>query len=237
MNQLETAFLGAITLKLLHDLPVNQAGWIIHALAVWILDGKQPEEVPPSLVGSWIAVREESINIHNARKERSAARSDAAKARWNANGCKAMQDDASGCNEMQTDASRAPAKTKTKTEDIYTDGTADAVPSGAGDLRSAVKTPPLSCDDDLKEKSYDAWASLQADPVDVALDITGEPTAKRRVYGARLKLLGRDRFVETCCTFRAEVAAGEPVRNLGAALTKRLNDAITAKDEVGRMAR
>ena len=67
-----------------------------------------------------------------------------------------------------------------------------------------------------------------------ALDVTGEPPAKRRVYGARLKLLGRDRFLETVCTFRAEVEAGETVRNLGAALTKRLNDAIEAKEACAR---
>lgn len=114
---------------------------------------------------------------------------------------------------------------------IDTDDTADAVSSGPaiGGLRSAGETSPLSADG-LKEANYTAWAAMQLDPVDVALDVTGEPDAKRRVYGARLKALGRDRFVETCCTFRAEVEAGETVRNLGAALTKRLNDAIEAKE-------
>ena len=72
--------------------------------------------------------------------------------------------------------------------------------------------------------------------MDVALEVTGEPPAKRRVYGARLKLLGRDRFLDTVCTFRAEVAAGESVRNLGAALTQRLNEAVEAKDAIGRIA-
>ena len=236
MSQMETAYLGAITLKLLHDLPVAQAGWLIHALAIWIVDGVEPEigKVPAKYLGSWLAVREESINIHNARKSRSDTRRNAALARWNANECKPMQDDAEECNAMQTDASRAPAKTKTKTK-IYTDVSADADTSvRACDLRSAVSTDLLSsadsADEHLKETSYEVWARSQKDPVDVALDATGEPPAKRRVYGARLKLLGRDRFLDTVCTFRAEVAAGESVRNLGAALTQRLNEAITAKE-------
>lgn len=232
---LETAFLGAITLRLLHDLPLDVAGWLIHALAVWIVDGEQPDEadIPTEALGAWIAIREESITIHEARKERSAVRSEAGKLgnvkRWNR---KTSQDIADGHTESQVIASRAPAKTKTKTEtEIYTDGTADAVPSGpaAGGLRSAVEASPLTADG-LKEANYTAWAAMQLDPVDVALDVTGEPATKRRVYGARLKALGRDRFVETCCTFRAEVEAGETVRNLGAALTKRLNDAIEAKE-------
>ena len=191
--------------------------------------------MPAKYLGSWLAVREESINIHNARKARSDTRRNAALARWNAGGCKPMQDDAGGCNEMQTDASRVPAKTKTETE-IYTDDTADAVSSGpaVGGRRSAVSTSTLSsaesADDHLKETSYEVWARSQNDPVDVALDVTGEPPQKRRVYGARLKALGRDRFLETVCTFRAEVESGETVRNLGAALTKRLNDAIEAKE-------
>lgn len=107
---------------------------------------------------------------------------------------------------------------------------ADAESAAAnGGRRSAVSTS-LSSADGVKERNYEAWAAMQTDPVDIALDITGEPPQKRRVYGARLKALGRDRFVETCCTFRAEVEAGETVRNLGAALTKRLNDAILAKE-------
>ena len=214
---LETAFLGAITLRLLHDLPQDDAGWLIQALAEWILDDKLPDDddIPTSCLGAWIAGK-----IGNAK-------------RWNRN---ASQDVAEDRNASQDIASRAPAKTKTKTKtEIYTDDTADAVSSGAGDLRSAVSTS-LSSADGVKERNYDAWAAMQSDPVDIALDITGEPPQKRRVYGARLKLLGRDRFVETCCTFRAEVSAGETVRNLGAALTKRLNDAITAKDEIGRIA-
>ena len=159
MNHLETAFLGSITLKLLHDLPVAQAGWLIHALAIWIVDGVEPEigKVPSKYLGSWLAVREESINIHNARKARSDTRRNAALARWNANECKPMQDDSDECNAMQTDASRAPAKTKTKTK-IYTDVSADADTSvRACDLRAFFSAVALPAAPSAPSPEHRAW--------------------------------------------------------------------------------
>ena len=75
---------------------------------------------------------------------------------------------------------------------------------------------------------------MQNDPVEVALAASGEGDEKRRSYGAHLAKLravkgkeeGARLFVEECAAFKAEIAAGEPVRNKGAALNKRLGDLV-----------
>lgn len=211
---------GADAFLLLDD---ESVGRIIRALVYMTFQGELPA-VPKHLRPVFYQVYAESCRCRDKKPLMPTEIEFADNADEAANAAKA----ANAANAaIRRRARRAEVEVE---KEVDTDDTADAVSSGTGGLRSAVSTSPLSCDDDLKEKSYDAWASLQTDPVDIALDITGEPTQKRRVYGARLKALGRDRFVETCCTFRAEVAAGESVRNLGAALTKRLNDAILAKE-------
>ena len=232
MPQLETAFLGVITLRLLHDLPVEAAGWLIHALAVWILDDSEPElsTIPTECVGAWIAIREESINIHEARKSRSDTKRSAALARWNADGCRRMQSDADECRSMQTDATRAPAKTKTKTKtEISSDVRCPDVarerasrPSSVGvGLRSSVDS---SIRIPSPSENFVVWAKLQDDPVDVALCATGETDKRaRRTYGAQLKRLGRERFVDLVCDFHSTLA-DEPPRNKGATLTAFLRD-------------
>ncbi len=94
-------------------------------------------------------------------------------------------------------------------------------------LRTSVLIPSISSD-------FGTWARMQGDPVEVALAASGEGDEKRRSYGARLAKLravkgkeeGARLFVEECAAFVAEVAAGEPVRNKGAALNKRLVDLV-----------
>ena len=70
-TQLKTAFLGFTTLRILNGVPAEQAGWIIKALTRWILDKQEPNlaEIPPECIGSWIAIREESVNIADRKKE------------------------------------------------------------------------------------------------------------------------------------------------------------------------
>ena len=71
----QTAFLGDVTVKILHGVPVEQAGWLIKALVSWIEDGHEPigDEIPPECLGSWIAIRDESVRINESRKQQSEA--------------------------------------------------------------------------------------------------------------------------------------------------------------------
>lgn len=77
---------------------------------------------------------------------------------------------------------------------------------------------------------------MQNDPVEVALAAAEESGERsRRCYGYLLKQFRADKgreegarlFVEECAAFVAEVAAGEVVRNKGAALNKRLGALIS----------
>ena len=73
---------------------------------------------------------------------------------------------------------------------------------------------------------YQEYAGLKlfADPVEHALYVTGEadtPKA-RRCYGAYLRDLGEERYLEELSTFEAECKAGEEPNNRGSALNSRL---------------
>lgn len=64
---------------------------------------------------------------------------------------------------------------------------------------------------------------MYRDPVTFACDICGAHGEQdRKTFGARLKKLGKTAFLDECETFRAELQAGESVRNRAAALTARL---------------
>lgn len=202
---------GADAFLLLDD---ESVGRIIRALVYFTFQGERPA-VPKHLRPVFYSVYAESCRIRDVKPIKPTEIDFADNT-----------DKADNADNADSHARRADVdKTRHNSAD-----SADAESAAAnGGRRSAVSTS-LSSADGVKERNYEAWAAMQNDPVDIALDITGEPGAKRRVYGARLKALGRARFVETCCTFRAEVESGETVRNLGAALTKRLNDAIEAKE-------
>lgn len=108
---------------------------------------------------------------------------------------------------------------KTEDEDARE---ARPVPSGSSNF--GILQPSPSSD-------FGAWARMQNDPVEVALAAAEESgEMPRRCYGYLLKQFraykGREEgarlFVEECAAFVAEVAAGEVVRNKGAALVSRL---------------
>jgi hypothetical protein len=237
MGNRETSFLGAITLRLMRDLPAAQAGWLVHALAVWIMDGELPDDadVPPECLGAWIAIREESIAIAETRKARAEA--------GRVGGSKPKQTEAKPSKPKQTEArARTGLELELEKELEYTDGVPlarahEREEDEPADNGTAVETSPSSNDNGderIKETSFEAWARLQPDPVAVALDVTGEGQAKKGIYGKRLRKLGKDRFLDVVCGFRAQVAAGETVRNPGAALTAQLNEAVTAMEACAR---
>lgn len=108
---------------------------------------------------------------------------------------------------------------KTEDEDARE---ARPVPSGSSGF--GILQPSPSSD-------FGAWARMQKDPVEVALAAAEESgEMPRRCYGYLLRLFREDKgkeegsrlFVEECAAFVAEVAAGEAVRNKGAALVARL---------------
>ena len=91
-------------------------------------------------------------------------------------------------------------------------------PGGGFDFRAALAPGFAAVPEEMLR------GEMFADAVDFAVYVSGECTARaRRTFGARLKRLGRSAFLEECETFRAELGAGEPVRNAAAALTARLN--------------
>lgn len=238
MGKRETSFLGAITMRVLQFMSQEDAGWLIQALIAWILEDKQPnpEDVPDTCWGAWVAICEESKAIHEAKKERSDAKSEAGKAgnaiRWNR---KASQSIADGRSASQSIArARAGLELELDKDKEYTaDVTLSREEDEPADNGTAVETSHSSNDNGderIKETSFEAWARLQPDPVAVALDVTGEGQAKKGIYGKRLRKLGKDRFLDVVCGFRAQVAAGETVRNPGAALTAQLNEAVTAME-------
>lgn len=85
-------------------------------------------------------------------------------------------------------------------------------------------------EEEARRSNFAGWAWSLKDPVDAALAATGEGPDKSRLYGARLKDLGRRRFLDVVTAFKAEIDAGESVDNPGAALNRRLSEAVSAKN-------
>lgn len=77
----QTAFLGEQTVRILLAVPQKQAGWLIHALCDWIENDREPDmgKIPPACIGAWVAIRDESIRIHESRKQLAAAGKEGAK--------------------------------------------------------------------------------------------------------------------------------------------------------------
>lgn len=66
--KMETAFVGWQTLRILAGVPDAQAAWLVKALCAWILEDKEPSDIPVECIGAWIAIRDESVRIHESRQ-------------------------------------------------------------------------------------------------------------------------------------------------------------------------
>lgn len=219
--KLQTAFLGEQTVKILLAVPLKQAGWLIHALCDWIENDRKPESIPPNCIGAWVAIEDESIRIHESREQ------------LRTNGAHGGRPTKTNGNQTETksepNGNQAETKMKTKIENISSDVRCPDVarerasrPSSVGvGLRSSVDS---SIRIPSPSENFVVWAKMQEDPVDVAMCATGETDKRaRRTYGAQLKRLGRERFVELVCDFHSTLA-DEPPRNKGATLTAFLRD-------------
>ena len=140
----QTAFLGDLTVKILHGVPVEQAGWLIKALVVWIEDKREPtcDEIPPECLGAWIAIRDESVRIHESMHESEGKRSEAgrvaAAARWG------MRNDAKECERMESHDDRIEKRCDPM-PDSDSDNKKDRThPSGSCDQRPPAREEPAS---------------------------------------------------------------------------------------------
>ena len=77
--KIETAFLGAYTIVALDAATENVAGWLIKRLCAWILRDELPDAIPPELASVWAVIEAESRNLHDYRKSKDEARTEAAK--------------------------------------------------------------------------------------------------------------------------------------------------------------
>lgn len=226
----KTAFLGEQTVRILLGVPLSQAGWLIHALCDWIENHREPtrDETPDDCIGSWIAIRDESVRIHESRKQQTEAGRSGGKANPKRTASEPEANPQRTANEPATNGNQEE-EMKTKKENISSDVRCPDVarerasrPSSIGvghrsSVDSSIRIPSPS-------ENFVVWAKLQEDPVDVAMCATGETDKRaRRTYGAQLKRLGRERFVELVCDFHSTLAE-EPPRNKGATLTAFLRD-------------
>ena len=232
----KTAFLGEQTVRILLGVPQKQAGWLIHALCDWIENDREPQdgEIPAPCIGAWIAIRDESVRIHDILKT---ARE---------NGLKGGRPPKKpNETEMKPNGNQTETKKNQEEEEdidiLRTDETADSgarereePATAASDQRTAVDIPSKKSsaaraprfDGDDPDR-WEVWARTVHDPVDAALSATGEGANKRPVYGKLLRDLGdKDLFREAVILFAAERRAGDPMRNPAAVLVKKLKQEI-----------
>ena len=214
------AYLGAITLQLLHDLPEAQAGWLIRALTAWILEDRLPEEIPTENLGAWIAIREESKAIHDLRDARADAGIKSGENRRRTKPNKTEQNGTSANKDEQTRTSCARAETETETE-TKTETYTEEKPSKENS----------ASDSDSVETSSKFFLLPESRLVPEALRLIGEEDNDRMRgrLGKAKRLLGTHELRELLATFAAELAAGEIPANPGATLNARLS----AREAIG----
>lgn len=231
----KTAFLGEQTVRILLGVPTKQAGWLIHAICDWIENDREPQdgEIPAPCIGAWIAIRDESVRIHDALKTarengfkggRPPKKPNETETKPNGNQTETQknQDKDEDKDILRTEES-ADSGARVREEPATADGdqrTAVDIPSR---VSSAAKAPSFSGDPDR----WEVWARTVHDPVDAALSATGEGANKRPVYGKLLRNLGdKDLFREAVILFAAERRAGDPMQNPAAVLVKKLKQEI-----------
>lgn len=253
-SHLQTAFLGFLTLRILNGIPQDQAGWIIKALARWIIAKEEPktEEIPAECLGSWIAIREESVSIADRKKELAAfGRSGGRPAsKPTENQPEKAPDESQGkptkADEKPTKANPKPTQSQGKQDrdrdrdrDISSvsslpETEAEAPVCVGAPAREAVAGKPAS---DSASDSVSVFTKIFAeDParaiamtpdehlVAVTMRIIGEPTnARMRGRIAKFRrLCGADELRDILTAFAAEIAAGEVPANAGATFNARL---------------
>lgn len=231
----ELVFLGALTVKILRGVPPEVSGWLVHALLDWAEDGALPETIPPECLGAWIAIRDESERVCDARRQFvDAGRAGADKTNGERAANARRTDSESAANGRRTNGER----TANERQDEDEENKGENKPKNSEGLESCARvreaggpsssTSLPSEDKRLLTSDFPRWAMAQKDAVTVALAAAGEGRDKRRVYGSFVKKCGRALFLDIVCSFQAELAAGERPENPGAALVARLKEGAEA---------
>lgn len=211
----KTAFLGEQTVRILLGVPLMQAGWLIHALCDWIENDREPtrEETPDDCIGAWIAIHDESVRIHESRKQQAdAGRAGADKT----NGERAA-------NARRTNGERAANARQEEEEEKEEER--DILRNESEVTRARAGKPASASVSDSED--IDFFSIRDASLVPAALFLVREVgNARMRGRLAKaLRLLGAAEFRELLATFAAEIRAGEVPANPGATLNARLSAA------------
>ena len=202
----KTAVLGEQTVRILLGVPLMQAGWLIHALCDWIENDREPtrEETPDDCIGSWIAIHDESVRIHESRKQQA----DAGQA-----GGKRTQANAKRTeSEREANGNQEEEKEKEEERDIFR--------TESEDTRARAGKPASDSDSD----DIDFFSLRDEQLVPAALRLvreSGNARMRGRLIKAR-RTIGPDALRDLLATFAAEIRAGEVPANPGATLNARL---------------
>ena len=110
--KIEAAFLGWQTVRILAGVPDKQAAWLIKAICAWILEDNEPDGIPSDCIGSWIAIRDESVRIHEARKQHI----DAGRSGGLANGKRTESEGEANASEGEANGKRRDTKIESKSK-------------------------------------------------------------------------------------------------------------------------
>lgn len=207
----KTAFLGEQTVRILLGVPLMQAGWLIHALCDWIENDREPtrEETPDDCIGAWIAIHDESVRIHESRKQQADA--------GQAGGKRTQANAKRTASEREANGNQEEEEEKEEEREIL---------RNESEVTRARAGKPAS-DSVSDSEDIDFFSIRDASLVPAALFLVREVgNARMRGRLAKaLRLLGAAEFRELLATFAAEIRAGEVPANPGATLNARLSAA------------
>ena len=209
----KTAFLGEQTVRILLGVPLMQAGWLIHALCDWIENDREPtrEETPDDCIGSWIAIHDESVRIHDARKVLRENGALGGRPCMDTNGePKGNQKDTKG----EPKGNQEEEKEKEEERDIFR--------TESENTRARAGKPASDSDSDSDDIDFFSLRDDQLVPAALRLVREfGNARMRGRLIKAR-RVLGPDALRDLLATFAAEIRAGEVPANPGATLNARL---------------
>ena len=214
----EAIFIGATSAEVLRAADSADRACLILAILDWAQSGTEPE-MPPSLRLAWAAIRYESVQIAEIRKEeREYWRDKKGKVGKTGKELESLENVGKVGNGEKVLESDQEEKRREKKRNI---------PMSDESRACAREETPASVSS--SESSVDILQFLASgqpwdgDPVEAALLLTGETSGLARgSFGKMLRAIGRKEFLDVLHWFAADIASGEAVRNRGAALTDNL---------------
>jgi hypothetical protein len=189
----ELVFLGALTVKILRGVSPEVSGWLVRALLDWTEDGNLPETIPPECLGAWIAIRDESERVCDARRQFvDAGRAGADKTNGERAANARRTDSERAANGRQTDGERAANGRQTDGERAANGRQTDGERAANGRQTDGERAANARQDEDEEKKGENKPKSSEGLDSSARVREAGGPSSSTSLPSESKRLLTSD---------------------------------------------